>query len=316
MSQPTLSDVHIDAALTNMSLMFMQKDTQFVAKRVFPIVYVDRKSDKYFTFDRNQFLRDEMKLRAPGAESAGSGYVVSTDSFNCDVFALHKDIPDQVRENTDSPLDSDRNATQYLTSQALQRLERQWVTDYFGTSIWTTDVTPTNLWSNYSLSTPIQDIRLGKRTVLASTGMEPNKLVLGYDVYRQLQDHPDIIDRIKYTSSDVVTPELLARLFEVDEVLVARAIGATNVENETAAYSFLEGKHALLAYAPPTAALENASAGYTFVWRGISRGLGADVAIKRFRIEEREVDRLEIESAWDNKKVSADLGYFFNSVVA
>lgn len=316
MAQPTLQQVHLDAILTNISVAFMQSQDRFIASKVFPVVPVDKASDKYFTFDRNAFFMDQMRQRAPGDESAGSGYSVSTDSYSCDVWALHKDIPDQIRKNSDTPLNPDRNATTFLTQQSLLRLELQWVADYFKTGVWGTDKTPASLWSDYTNSDPIGDVRTAVTTILQNTGMMPNRLVLGFQVYQKLQDHPDIVDRIKYTSPDTVTAQVLARLFEVDQVLVAQAVNATNLENETATYAFTHGKNALLAYAAPQAGLEVATAGYTFVWSGVSAGLGANVGVSRFRMEHLKSDRIEIEAAWDNKVVSTPLGYFFNGCVS
>lgn len=316
MPQPTAQSVHIDAPLTNLSVAFLQSQSRFIASKVFPVVPVDKQSDKYFTFDRNNFFMDQMKLRAPATESAGSGYTVSNDSYSCDVWALHQDVPDQVRQNTDMPLNPDRNATQFMTQQALLRLEKQWVSDYFKSGVWTTDITPASLWSDYTSSDPIGDIRTGVTSILQKTGFLPNRLVLGFQVYQKLQDHPDIIDRIKYSGQRVATTDLLAELFEVEQVLVAQAVNATNLEGETAAYDFVAGKSALLCYAAPNAGLEVPTAGYTFMWRGVSEGLGANVAVSRFRMEHLKSDRLEIEAAWDNKVVSADLGYMFNSVIS
>ena len=54
----------------------------------------------------------------------------------------------------------------------------------------------------------------------------------------------------------------------------------------------------------------------TFEWSGVSQGLGAGVAISQFPIAERKVQRYEIESAWDNKIIGADLGLFYTSTVA
>lgn len=316
MAQPTQSDVHIDRPLTNISIAFLQEQDRFIGTKVFPVVPVEKQSDKYYTFDRNAFLRDEMQVRAPATESAGSGYAVSTDSYSCDEYSLHHDIPDQVRANADNPLSPDRNGTQFLTQQALQKIERQFVTDFFGTSIWTNDVTPSSLWNDYAASSPIEDVETGKITIMQRTGFEPNTLVLGYQVFSKLKNHPDFIDRIKYTSDDVVTAQLMARLFEVDRVFVAKAIKATNLEGETAGYDFIYGKHALLCYANPFPAIEMPSAGYTFLWTGVNSSMEAPVSISRFRLDTKKADRLEIGMAWDNKKVSADLGYFFSGAVA
>ena len=49
MAQPNVNNVHIDAILTNISVAYMQKSENFIADKVFPVVTVDKKSDKYFS---------------------------------------------------------------------------------------------------------------------------------------------------------------------------------------------------------------------------------------------------------------------------
>ena len=49
MAQPTLNDVHVDAILTNISVAYMQDRDNFIADKVFPVIPVDKKSDKFFT---------------------------------------------------------------------------------------------------------------------------------------------------------------------------------------------------------------------------------------------------------------------------
>lgn len=320
MPQPTRSQVHaVDVPLTNVSTAYQQSDESFISTKVFPIVPVEKQSDKYYTYTKNDWFRDEAEKRADATESAGSGYGLSTDSYSCDVFALHKDIGNQARANADPGIDLDADATRFLTQRMLLRQEIQWVTDYFGTSIWATDITPSNLWSDFTASDPIEDVETGKETILSTTGQEANTLVLGYQVFRKLKNHPDIIDRIKYTmgvTGRVVTPDMLAAMFDLQRVLVAKAVKATNLEGETAAYAFTHGKHALLMHVAPNPGLLVPSAGYTFMWRGVSQGLGANVGVSRFNIPERKATRVEAEIAFDNKKVASDLGYFFNGAVA
>lgn len=315
MPQPTATDVHVDAVLTSISIAYMNDQSRYIAGQVFPTVPVDKRSDKYFTYTKADWFRDEAKVRPPATESAGSGYNVSTSSYDCDVYAFHKDVDDQTRANTDVPLNADRDAAQFVAQRMLLRREIQWVTDYFTTSVWATDNTSATDWDNYSSSDPITDIETGKATILSTTGFLPNTLVLGYDVFRQLKHHPDIIDRFKYTSSNNITTDILARLFEVDRVLVASAIKNTAVEGATAAYSMVHGKNALLCYVNPSPSLMQPSAGYHFAWRGVSDGLGSTIGTTSFRIPELRVDRIESQMAWDNKVVASDLGYFFSAVV-
>jgi hypothetical protein len=205
-----------------------------------------------------------------------------------------------------------------VTQRLLLRQEREWASTYFTTSVWGTDKTGGTDFTKWddATSDPKDDIKAGKAAVLKATGRIPNTLVLGYDVFDALCDHPDFVDRIKYTTPGNITPALLAQMLDVERVLVAKAIYATNVEGETAAYDFVHGKHALLCYVAPRPGLLVPSAGYIFAWKGVSGGLGANVAIKRFRMENLSADRIEGEIAFDDKVVAADLGYFFSSCVS
>ena len=74
MISPTPGDVHVNGTLTNLSLAYQQAESNFVADRVFPNVPVTKQSDIYWVWPRDAWNRDEMKHRAPGAESAGGGF--------------------------------------------------------------------------------------------------------------------------------------------------------------------------------------------------------------------------------------------------
>ena len=315
MPQPTQSDVHVDAILTNISVAYLEAADRFVAGRVFSQIPAQKQTDKYFTYSQADFMRDQVQPRADGTQSAGTGYSLSTASYSCDVYALHKDIGDQTRANSDAPLDPDMDATRFLSQQMLIRQEREWATSAFATSIWDTDNTPSTLWSAAS-STPIANIETGKNTVLSATGYVPNTLVMSDAVFSALMDNSDITDRIKYTSQDSVSPELLARVFNVDRVLIMSSIYNSAQEGATASYSQIGDKDALLCYVAPNPGLMVPSAGYTMIWSGISAGLGTSSAISRFRLDELRADRIEIEAAWDTKIVSSALGYFFSNCVA
>lgn len=329
---PTPGDVHVSTPLTNISIAYIQAADAFVASKVFPNIPVNKQADRYYTFNRGDFNRDEMQARAPGSESAGGGYNVDANStYYAPRYSFHKDIPDEVRANSDAPLNPDRNATQYVTMKGLIKREKIWVNSYFKGGVWTGDVdgvasgsspngTTTFLhWSDAN-SDPISNVRLWKRSVLETTGFEPNVLVIGRPVYDVLLDHPDVVDRIKYgqTAGQVAAANAatLAALFDVGRVLVMNAIENTAKEGQTASHSFIGGKKALLCYAAPNPGIEVPSAGYTFSWTGLL-GSGAEGSrIRQFRLERNSADRVEIDMSFDSKLVSADLGYFCDTVIA
>ena len=316
MPQPTQNQVHVDAILTNISVAYMQQQDNFIASKVFPVVPVSKQSDKFFTYTKNDWFRDEAQRRADATESAGGGYNLGTDTYQADVYAFHKDIGDQTRAHADAPINVDREAAEFVTSRLMLKMETQWVSSFFGTGVWATDSTPSNLWSDYTSSDPLNDVETGKRAILATTGFAPNTLVLGYDVFKTLKNHPDLVDRIKYTSAQTLTEGLMGSLFDIDRVLVAKAVKATNNEGGTAAYDFTHGKNALLCYSAPSPGLLQPSAGYVMSWTGVSGGLGATIGTSRLRLDAFRADRIEAETAFDMKVIGSDLGYFFSSVVA
>lgn len=325
MPNPTLSQVHVDAILTNASVAYIQSADNFIANKVFPIVPVDKQSDLYFKYTKEDWFRDDAQVRADGAEAAVAGYGLTTDSYFADVYAVKKAIGDQLMANFDSPLDPLRDGAKFTAQLILNRMEAQFVSDFIKTGVWGTDYTGVSgtpstgqfkQWSDLANSDPIQDIEEAKSDILSTTGFEANKLVLGYDVYKTLRNHPDIIDRVKYTGRDVPDTQYLAQLFGLDEVLVAKAVKNTAAEGQTGAFSFTFGKSALLVHSAPNPGLLMPSAGYSFQWRGVSEGLGLTVGTKQYRLEQNAATYVESQIAFANKLVAADLGAYFASAVA
>lgn len=327
---PTPSDVHVNAPLTQISIAYRQDQSRFVASRVFPTVAVQKQSDRYYTYDRGYFNRDEMAMRAPSTESAGTGYSVdNTPTYFCQEWALHQDVPDQVIANADSVVRPLMDATELLTIKALIRREKLFVNSYFKGGVWTSDfdgVASGNAWGsgtvlqwNDANSNPIEDVRKAQTTVLERTGFLPNKLVIGKAAYDALIDHPDLVDRIKYGqtpgSPAIVNKQALAALFEIDSVEVMSAIENTAVEGATNSHSFIGGKKALLVYSAPSPGLMTPSGGYVFEWAGMYGGSFGQ-RISSFRMDNLKSTRVEIEACFDMKLVSADLGFFFDTIVA
>lgn len=329
-ANPSLSQVHVDRPLTNMSVAYIQDEKAFVCGRVFPYVPVARKSDKYFSYTKDDWFRDDAQLRAPNTESAGGGYDIdNTPSYICEVYAYHKDVDEQIDANADEPINMERDATRFVTRKLLLRQEIQWVTDYFATSKWTGsstggDITPSVLWDDPS-STPIEDVQAQQAAILAGTGFEANCLVLGFQVYQKLIRHPDIIDLIKYGAGPgapaIANEAALAKIFSVERVVVSKSVKNTAAKtpgSNTFTGAFTAGKNALLVYVNKSPGIMEPSGGYIFMWKGISRGLGKTIAAYRIPMPwlGLETVRVEAEIAFANKLVGADLGAFFSAVVS
>lgn len=321
MPQPTQSDVHVNTPLTSISIAFLQNQSGFIARKVFPTVPVKKQSDRYYRYDKKQWFRSDARVRAPGSETAGSGFTVdNTPTYFAPVIGVHKDVDDQLRANADEVIKPDKDATELVTRQLMLQQEQDWAAKYFSTGIWTGavgggDITPGTLWDAGG-STPIVDIREQMRSVHKKTSFAPNKMVLSPEVWDVLQDHPDFLSRIRTTTDQVVTTDLLARVLELDEILIANALQDNNQEGAAEDLDYIFGKNVLLAYAAPSPSLMHPSAGYTFAWTGMFGSNAAGMRMKRFRMEAKASDRVEGESAYDHKLVAPECGAFFSAVIS
>jgi len=323
---PKMQNAHIDAALTNMSVAYLQDASAFIADKVFPIVPVKRQSDVFYTYNKGDFMRDEAQVRGAGTESAGGDYGVEASTpYYCRKHAFHKDVTEEERVNYDEPLNADYDATDFVSQKMLIRREMEWAKNYFNAGVWGTEVAGVAAdategqalkWT-LPTSNPIQDITSAAVKMAAETGYKPNVLVLSPYAFNALKNHEDILDRIKYTQKGIVTADLLATLFEVDKVLVAWGVVNSAAKGAEDSVDFIFGKHALLCYAAPRPALRKPSAGYIFAWTGLEGSGAYGNRIVRLPMEQLGLgtERIEGEIAFDAKKVCADLGVFFKDIV-
>lgn len=322
---PTMQNAHIDRAMTNISVAYLQDASAFIADKVFPIVPVKRQSDVYYQYSKEDFMRDEAQVRGAATESAGGDYgVEAQDPYYCRKHAFHKDVTPEERANYDEPLDADKDATDFVSQKMLIRREMQWASNFFKAGIWGTNIQGAAeaaegkaiKW-NLATSNPIHDVTQAGVDMASTTGYKPNTLVLSPYAFNALKNHEDILDRIKYTQKGIVTADLLATLFEVEKVLVAWSVVNAAPKGADGKIGFIMGKHALLCYSNPNPALRKPSAGYIFAWTGLEGSGAYGNRIVRLPMDMLGLgtERIEGEIAFDAKQICKDLGVFFEDIV-
>lgn len=332
MPNPTQSDLHVNVPLTNVSIAYKQASSAYIADKVFPKVPVKKQSDLYWKYSKSDWRRTDVQKRAPSTETPGVGWNVTTDQYYAHVYGVHKDIDDQLRANADSNFKMDSDATQFITNQLLLKRDLDWNSTYFKGGVWETEykgvaASPATgqfiQWDN-AASDPIGDVSKWIIDFRRLNGFKPNVMVLGAHTMNALKNHPDIIDRIKYTQRGIVSEDLIATLFDVDKLLVSYATVADTpqipdavTQDAGAKYDFITPtKGALLLNTPSSPSLMTPAAGYTFTWSGYLGGNSEGIRVKRFRMEPIASDRIEAEMTYDMKVVCKDLGVFIDSAVA
>lgn len=339
MPQPTVSAVHIQAALSQIATAYLQTADKYVADRIFPIVPVQHQADKYFQFSKDDFFRDEAQIRADTDESAGGGFNLGNASYSANVWAYHIDIGEQTRRNADPAVDMDVAATKFDMQKMLIRKDRFFVSQYIKTGVWTaqTDAVGTAggtpgtatppFWNDDANGDPFTDVANAQTNILQSTGFEANTFLQTYPVYQALRKHPLVVDRIKYTTradASKITPDLLAGAFDVERVEVSKAVYNSAPESATAipgtpsgTYAFIAGKNAWVGHVAPAPGLMVPSAGYVFAWSGLTNMNNMGVRVSQIPMPWRGLGtvRTEAEMAFDMQAVGTDLGAFFSNIV-
>lgn len=299
-----------------MSVAYIQQQSAFIHDKAFPIVPVQKQSDRYFKYTKDFWFRTAAAKRGPGTESVGTGFHIdNTPSYFADVWAIHHDVDDDSRANADDPINVDVDATEFVSGQLLLRREKLFLANYLKTGLWqgfsSGDFAPNTNGAGYwdsATSNPMLDVDNVKKYMMSQTGFAPNVLIITQNVYFALRNHPIVLDRIKYTQRGLVTEDLLATLFGIEKILVSGAVFNSAQEGQTASMAFGATNQFLLCYAAPSPGLKRPSAGYIFSWVGRLGNGAYGNRIKKFRMEHLESDRVEGEMAFSMQVVSPDLG--------
>lgn len=324
---PELANLgHIDRALTNMSIAYMQGADAFIADKIFPIIPVTKQSDVYYVYSKGDFFRNEAQERGRAAESAGGTWNMTiADPYHCRKYAYHYDITQEEKVNYDQPINIDRDTTEWLSQKMLLKREVDFVSKFFGTGIWGTDYVANGTTKKYwddANSDPVSVVNDAMLDMAEKTGKKPNFAIMSPDLFYALKNHEAIMDRIKYTQKGVITAELIAALFEIDNLYIPW--GIANAGPQTPGYdesgvsmSFLYKSKMLLGYRTSRPSLKEPSAGYIFAWTGLEGASAYGSRMVRIKMDLLGLgtERLEMEMAYDQKKICADMGYFFSGML-
>lgn len=319
MAQPTSSDVHADAALTDFSVAYLQDNDNFIGGNAIACFPVEHKSDLYFVFNKDDWMRDDaVKVRAENEEAPQSGFTLSKNSYNATPWWTAVPISQMTQANADPGLPLDKAAAQLVTQRMLIRRERLFATNFMLTGLWATSITGTassgtgfTSWDDYA-SDPEKNMDDAKNAMVKSTGFEGNILTVGYSVHQALKRHPIIKDRIKYTSSESITAEIIGKFFELDEYHVSKAAYSTTNEGaSTKTQAFAVPSNALLTYKEGAPTLMSPTAATIFCWSGLTGLNNAGVRIDQYYDEKKKHDVIRGEFAFAMVVSASDLGYLF-----
>lgn len=278
--------------LSNMSMAFFADNSDYIATKVFPICPVSTSTGFYYVFNKGDLARDNVARKPKFGRVAPAQFGHSDATYKCYVDQIIVGIDqigalDYARSAAPGSIDPRRAKVRAVNDQMLLHLDLEFAKHFFKSGVWANEFegiesgsTPgANQFVKFSdaNSDPISFFKKRKREIRLGGRRTPNKLVLGYDTYNALTEHPDLLERVKYTGSTPnpaqVNANVLAQLFEVDEVLVLDATYNAAEEGQPDDMQFIcEPDGFLFCYATNTPQIDEPSAGYVFTWDMLGNG--------------------------------------------
>jgi len=330
--QPTLSNVHRSAALSAISIGY--KNQMFIGDQVFQTVPVNNQADYYYTIQKGAIYRNDAGVRAPGANARRGGYVWGDTEYSCKERAFAHEIPIEMFNNADDAIAPWETGVNFATLKILLSKEVVVSTLCMTASNWTSSTDVEGTWAAGASNSFVADILTGKKTIRQLIGIEPNVLVMDSKTLDELKQESSILDRIKYTGTQGkpadVTPDVLASLFELEQVLIGGAIYSDAEEvlagtdfNAVDLWETNSSKGgAFLFYRPPQPGREMPAAGYNFQWKGGAGHQSLVLTGDNYRDVrywwEDSPKQYVVEAAenYDAKATCADAGYLFYDTIS
>lgn len=320
-------------ALTNMALSYYQNAANYFAKAIFPVCPVQLSADSYYIFNKEDLLRDSWNRKPAYGKAMPTVVSEHTDTYVCKVDQMIMGI-DEIRQNDlqrrQGPAIKDPRIqrTKTMAEQANIHQDRLFANSFFKAGVWGNEFTGVDSTSTGSKefikfsndnSDPIKFIADQKLAMHENTGRTPNKLAIGANVFNALRNHGGILERVKYGGTSAnpanVTKNVLAQLFEVEELVVLMSVHNQAKQGAEADMSFIGDPNALLlAYAADAPSVDEPSAGYIFTWDML--GDGQMMPIFNYPGENgTHTEYIEGLMAYDMKKTADDLAIFCKEVV-
>jgi hypothetical protein len=269
--------IYIPQALTNMSQLYRNDDADYLQDVIAPVLTVERKTGKYAYYTKSNLRKPTNILRTGKQRTAEMDTNVEWKNYTTlQERALKTGLEKDVLEQYLNPLDPMMDATRELMDAMKRDREINLATTLSSTSTVTQYAAPGVQWNaSTGAGSPFMDIVTGVSTMLLSGLKAPNTIFMGWQVWAQLMNHPDLIDRVKYSQLGVMTEQLFAELISktsgtlITRVVIGKVVYDSSAEQApppgTTSNTYVWGKNLWLAYCTPTPGLRQVNGMYTLV---------------------------------------------------
>lgn len=204
-------------------------------------------------FDKNLAFTKYQTRRAPGAEIAKRNSHYTTTPIKLHQEALAGEITIEGLESAQSVgLDLQQEAVLGTMDSILLSVESEQAAVLTNTANYDpshVEAALTNKWDDFVNSTPIVDVDNWRSVVRSDCGHYPNRAIIGAKLFDTVKNHPKVLDRIKHTSRDSITVDMVGAIFNFAPGELKR--GESIKDNGSGVLEDIWGDHLIMGYVAP-----------------------------------------------------------------
>lgn len=318
---PTRANTHTDYPISQMMLRRMVNSDDLISDKILPTIFVNRPSDKYYKFNNAHLRLEDTTLDSRGGTNE-IDFDFTTQTFSVKDYGLKHFINGKLLRNSDEVMKKNLriSTARTLTDLLLIDKEKRASDLLFNTTTFsgkTTALSGSNRWDDIT-SRPFDNISDACKTILLNSGKMPNTIIMGYEVWSKLRNHPSFLERLPDTSIKSVTPASFKAYLDdgnmnITNVLIGNQTYNTSKEGGTDSFGFIWGKYVLLAYVNyESITVMDQTLGKTFVENNRN-----SLEVKYYRdSEDQDGETCRVTTSYDLAVIDANCGYLYSTVVS
>lgn len=265
------SQIHVARLESEWSLAYRQEPSNFVADQWFPLIGVNQIAGLYPKWAKENAFTNKAGTWRPGSiPPQGELKVDTPGSYVCQRYAFEMPLLADLPFVADEGYPIEQATTQMVTDVMQLNKELLIAREFFRTGVWSIDVagvssgetwTPGEIttgetfrqFNDSDYSDPLGVFKDLKLAIKQASGVKPNTIVMGEQVYETLRINPQLISLFRNPQGAEKVPtklneQMIAQALDIDKVIVAGAMYNTAPPGDTVALDWIFGKSIWVGY--------------------------------------------------------------------
>lgn len=263
---------------------------RFIGLLLFPVFEAAKPSGEFGRIPVKELLKKRKTERAPKSAYGRGNWNFEDDDYKTKERGWEEPVDDTEAELYREYFDSEVIATETVRDVLLRQQEDRIASLSLDTTKVPHAAKSGGVYTDPNSATPIADFEAAWKEIRDTCGIEPDTAVISRPTFRLIRSCDEFLDRVKFNGlTDVkpanVTPQIMAQMFDIRQVLVPGGVQNLADESLDAAFSDIWDPNKILACSVATTNnIKEPCFGRTFHWAKDGSSIG--ITVEEYREEQ------------------------------